>query len=339
MIPLLLLLTACAGDPATVPAAAAAVATPLTLASLEAVQWRPTEELTGSLEPIAAVQLGFDVPGRLEALLAPRGTTVRRGDAVARLDASMAEAQLAQAEAALAGALAQLSAGEAGFSRMQKLRDAGAVADQQYTDAEGAVLAGRAGARQGEAAVRLARTNVAFHVLRAPIDGIVTNAPDNAGMLVGAGTPMFMIEDLSALQMKATAPESAGWIAAGQQAVVMLASGEVAPATVERVIPALDPATRRIPVEVRIASPPPGLRSHAFARVRITGSVDVPAWAVPSGAVVARPDFCMFLSEGAAVRRVPVVVLSDSDGRAIVQAAGVAAGAQVIVNPAPGTGG
>ncbi len=342
----LLLLLGCSTEPA-VPAASAAAdlsgaaAPGLRLVAAEAVGHRPTTELTGSLEPIASVQLGFDVPGRIEAILVPRGGAVKKGQAVARLDDAVAQAQLAQAEAAHAGAAAQLAAGEGAFARVTTLNDAGGVSKQQFTDAEAGVLAGRAGVEQAAAAVRMAKTNLGFHTLRAPIDGIVTNGPDNAGMLVGAGTPLFVVEDLSALQLKATAPESAAWIREGLGATVLAgtpgATGGT-PATVVRVIPSLDPATRRIPVEIRVDTPPPDVRAHAFARVRIEGGDDIAAIVVPKGAVVARPDFCVLVSDGATIRKVAVEVLTERDGNAIVRGVGLDAGAMVVVDPPNGLG-
>jgi RND family efflux transporter MFP subunit len=340
----LLLLLGCAAEPAATPAAAAAAvnAAALRTATAEAAAWRPTEELTGSLEPIASVQLGFDVPGRIEALLVQRGQRVRRGDAIARLDASVAQSQLAQAEAAHAGASAQLAAGEAAFARVKALKEAGGVSEQQYADAEAGVLAGRAGVEQAAAAVRMARTNVGFHTLRSPIDGVVTNGPDNAGILTGAGTPMFLIEDLSSLQVKATAPESASWLREGLDAVVLPGtpgSFDGAPARIARVIPSLDMATRRIPVEVRVDSPPPTLRAHAFARVRVSAGEDTMVIAVPKGAVVARPEFCVLVQADGGVKKVPVEVLDYQGERTLVRGIGLEAGATVVVDPPSTLGG
>lgn len=342
MIFLLASLFACSKDPVAASAAQAASAPVLRTATAEAVEWKPSEELTGSLEPIASVQLGFDVPGRIDAILVDRGATVKKGDPIARLDASVAQAQLAQAEAAHAGAAAQLAAGEAAFARVKTLKEAGGVSEQQYLDAEAGVRAGRAGVEQAAAAVRMARTNVGFHTLRAPIDGVVTNGPDNAGILVGAGTPLFLLEDLSVLQVKATAPETASWLKEGLDAIVLpgtpgLVGGT--PAKVVRVIPSLDMATRRIPVEVRVESPPPSLKAHAFARVKVEAAEPVPAVAVPKGAVVARPDFSVLVQAGADVRRVPVEVLGYEAERTLVRGIGLDSGATVIVDPPNGLGG
>ena len=348
MLPLLLLLSlGCSPEPGLAQPAEAAAAVPLPTASLrtavvEAVSWRPSAELTGSLEPVAAVQLGFDVPGRLAAILVARGQSVRKGEPMARLESAVSAAQLAQAEAAQAGAAAQLAGGESTFARMKALKAVGGISDQQYSEAEASVLAGRAGVQQADAAVRMARTHLGFHTLVAPIDGVVTNGPDNAGILVGAGNPLFVIEDLSALQVKLTAPESADWIRPDLAVLVLPgtpgASGGV-PAVVSRVIPALDPATRRIPVEIRIDAPPPSLRSHAFARVKIEAGEDAPAVAVPVGALVARPEFCVFVQDGVTPKKVAVEVLRRDPDRVIVHAVGLDAGMTVVVDPPNGLGG
>lgn len=343
MIALLWILAACGpGAPAPEPAVAAAAPAWRT-AAVEAARYRPTVELTGSLAPVAAVQLGFDVPGRIEALYVQRGQKVRAGERIARLDAALAAAQLAQAEAALAGAEAQLSAGEAAWGRARKLKEAGGLSEQQYADAEGQILAARAGVEQARAAVRLARTHLGLHTLVSPIDGVVTNAPDNVGMMVGAGTPLFVIEDLSALQVKATAPESASWLREGLAATVLGQTPGAAagyPAKVVRVLPSLDPATRRIPVEVRIDAPPPELRANAFARVKVEGDREVDAWSVPAEAVVARPDFSVFVvrGSGAAPAQVPVAIVAEQGDRRLVTGA-LAAGDTVVLGPPPTLGG
>ena len=124
----LLVLFSCK-QPLDAKSAEAAAATVQT-APVEAADWLPTVELTGSIEPVAMVQLGFDVPGRIEALLVHRGQAVRAGEAIARLDSRMADAQLAQATAALTGAKAQLAAAEQSLARVEQLKAAGGVSDQ-----------------------------------------------------------------------------------------------------------------------------------------------------------------------------------------------------------------
>lgn len=331
---------ACKGEPAAVASAATSVAG-YRYGMAEPARHRPRTELTGSLDPAQSVQLGFDVPGRVQRLLVTRGQQVTAGQPIAALDASIAQAQADQAAAAVTGAEAQLAAGEANFARAKQLKDAGAMSEQDWSNATSGILAARAGVEQARAASAMARANLQHHTLRAPFAGFIQNGPDNAGIMTGGGTPLFLLDDLSSLQVKGTAGESdAAWLHEGLDATVYAATpGATAgvPAKVVRVMPSLDPATRRLPVEVRVEGADllsSGLKAHGFARVVIEGAGDVDAWKVPRAALVARPDFCVFVATtaGEPPKRVAVTVLEEV-GDSIVVSGDLAAGAQVVLDP------
>lgn len=336
---LLMLLLGCS-EGAAPQAAQAASAGAIKTAAVKTVSWQPVTEITGSVEPVAMVQLGFDVPGRVESLLVKRGDKVRKGQAVARLDSRIARAQYEQAKAALEGAKAQLAGAELAWARVEKLKQAGGLSDQQYTDTRAQIEAARAGIEQAEAGVRMASTHLGNHTLKSPIDGILTNGPDNAGIMVGAGTPLFLIEDLSALQIKGLVDESNSWVAPGAKATVTAgnpAAPITAEATVVRVIPSLDMATRRIPVELELTSPPEALRAHTFARATLSGTQPVPAFSVPANAIVARPEFSVFVvtTPESAPTRVPVTVLKkDEQAGEVLVAGNLTEGALVVLDPA-----
>ncbi len=322
------------------PAAAAATADILTMVVEEAA-WTPTLTLDGTLDPVASVQLGFDVPGRMDSLVVHRGSVVRKGEVLASLDDSMPRAQMAQAQSGVAAAEAQVAAGEASWARAQQLRVAGGMSDQQYKDAEAGILAGRAGVDQARAALVLARTHLANHTLRAPISGTITNGPDNVGMMIGAGTPIFLLEDLSALQLRGSVSEADGWVAEGMTATLTSgAPGSTGSAqgVVSRVIPALDPSTRRLPVEVRLDGAPAGFLAHGYARATIAATAPVTVLAVPRAAIVARPDFSVVRWREGAYERVAIEVLTDEGERSLVRGP-LAAGDAVVLYPPAGLGG
>ena len=344
-------LSACATEASGPPAVAASAAV-LKTVLVATEPWTPELALDGTLEPVASVQLGFDVPGRIEVLHVRRGAVVARGEVLAKLDDAKARAQLAQAEAATSGAEAQLAAGEAAWSRAQQLKAAGGLSDQQSQDAEAAVLAGRAGVAQARAAVQLARAYVANHTLVAPIAGTITNGPDNIGAMVGGGTPLFFLEDLSALQLRGSVSEGDTWVAAGMPVSVSPGtpgSTLSVQASVLRVIPALDPVTRRLPVEVSIDPVPAGFLAHGYARATIRASEPVPVLSVPRAALVARPDFSVVVDRGAGTyERVSVEVLGEHEETALVRgklvrgklAGGkLAEGDRVVLYPPGGLGG
>jgi RND family efflux transporter MFP subunit len=331
----MILLAILACSPAVEEAAASHAAPEIRTAAVEAASWRPVVEVTGSLDPIAAVHLGFNVGGRLEQVAVSRGDVVSEGDVLGRLDAQMAEAQLAQARAGVNAADSQASAATDGVARLEKLGDA--VSAQKLSE----IVAGRDAAvaqlEAAQAAARVASTNAGWHTLRAPISGTVTEAPDNPGTMVGPGTPMFVVEDLSALRMRTTAPEDASWLVPGLDVELIPGTPgatEVVHGVVDRVIPSLDPATRRIPVEVRLDAYPTSVRAHQFARAMIRASAEASAFKVRREAVVARPDFSVFTVTGptAAPKRVPVQIVGQDGDFTIVQGA-LTAGELVVLDP------
>ncbi|MEQ1501640.1 MAG: efflux RND transporter periplasmic adaptor subunit [Myxococcota bacterium] len=337
MIPVLLALAGC-GSSAD-PADAAVTAVPeVRTAVVEAATWRPTAEITGSADPVQAVQLGFDVPGRLGRVSVHRGDVVELYQALGSLDAAVSADQLAQAQAGVAAAEAGAAAAEDTWQRLQKMGASTSAGDLAKVEAQ--VKGARAQLEQARAAERMASTMLKQHTLRAPISGVVTVAPDNPGTMVGAGSPLFAIEDLSSLRVKGTASETDDWLVAGLPATVRAGTGaETAPATVERVLSSLDPATRRLPVEIRIDAPPSWLRAHAFVRVTVESATDVQVLAVPKGALVARPEFAVLVMAGpsAAPVRVPVVVVGEDGDRTLIRGA-IEPGALVAVDPPQGFG-
>jgi hypothetical protein len=109
-------------------------------------------------------------------------------------------------------------------------------------------------------------------------------------------------------------------------------SSETAQAIVSRVLPALDPVTRRIPVELRVQSPPPSFRAHSYVKATVSASQAQSVPSVPSAAVVARPDFCVMVQRAQGWVRVPVRVLAESGEQSLVSGE-LAAGETVALYP------
>jgi membrane fusion protein (multidrug efflux system) len=330
---LLSLLLAC--KPAVETASASNEGPVIRTAAVEAATYRPRVELTGSLDPIAQTRVGFNVGGRLASISVQRGDTVSTGAELGHLDTEMAQAQLLQARAGVRAAQAQADAAVEGLGRLDKMGDA--ISAQKRSEVVAGHDAALAQLDAAKAAEKIASTNASWQTLRAPIGGTVTDAPDNPGAMVGPGTPMFVIEDLSALRMRTTAPEEAAWLVGGLKVKVYSGTpGLTTPVdgTVDRVLPSLDEATRRIPVELRVDAYPATMRAHQFARAVVEAGADQPAFRVRREAVVARPDFSVFAvaSATAAPKRVPVEIVGQ-DGDFTVVEGDLAVGQLVVLDP------
>ncbi|HYG66009.1 MAG TPA: efflux RND transporter periplasmic adaptor subunit, partial [Anaeromyxobacteraceae bacterium] len=99
------------------------------------------------------------------------------------------------------------------------------------------------------------------------------------------------------------------------------ASGaRAADATVAVVVPAVDPGTNRVPVEIAVPNPDGRLLANAFARADLGQAAERDAWRVPSAALTQREGGFAVWSAGrdGAARALPVRLLGEDGDAAIV---------------------
>src|SRR5687768_7173825 len=88
-------------------------------ARIEKGNLRNTVTATGALQAVTTVQVGSQASGTIAALYADFNSTVRKGQLLAQLDPSVAQAQVQQASANLAQAQAQLQSARAAVAQSQ----------------------------------------------------------------------------------------------------------------------------------------------------------------------------------------------------------------------------
>ena len=191
---------------------------------------------TGTLQAVTTVQVGSQVSGTVESLHADYNSIVRKGQLLARLDASTYATALEQARASLQSAEADVErlrvgtvAADAALRRARELtaKQLLPAADLQTaeTDSKTAaaqVIGAEARAAQARSAVRTAQVNLAKTVITSPIDGVVIARNVDVGQTVAAtlsAPTLFIIAaDLAAMQLNASIDESdLGQVAAGQE--------------------------------------------------------------------------------------------------------------------------
>jgi RND family efflux transporter MFP subunit len=115
--------------PATGAAPGQAQAAPVKLATLESATVEDSLEVVAALEARRNVTLRPEVAGRVTEILVNDGDRVRQGQTIFRLDSDDQQAELSQAQAALASSRAQLAELEAG-SRTEEIAAARASLEQ-----------------------------------------------------------------------------------------------------------------------------------------------------------------------------------------------------------------
>jgi HlyD family secretion protein len=183
-------------------------------------------QATGTVEPVTTVTVGSQVSGTIAWLGADFNSVVRKGDVIARLDDSLLQAQLEQAQANLTRVRADveqrtmsLADAETKLARAAELASNGLISQTELEAARLAVkmaqtslVSTRAQVTQAEAAVNQARVNLNHAAIRAPIDGVVIQRSVDVGQTVAASlsspTIFLIAADLTRMQVKAGVDES-----------------------------------------------------------------------------------------------------------------------------------
>ena len=181
---------------------------------------------TGTLEPTQKVDVGSELSGIMKTVEANYNDQVECNQVLARLDTSKFELSVAQSEAALQNAKANVLLAEAKLKeadrehkRQKALRLEGAVAqiklDEKETDLEKA-FAEEAGAKaeviRAKAALDAAQTELSKAFIRSPINGIVLARNVEPGQTVAAAfqAPVLftLAEDLTRMELQVDVDEA-----------------------------------------------------------------------------------------------------------------------------------
>ncbi|MCE9669161.1 efflux RND transporter periplasmic adaptor subunit [Myxococcus stipitatus] len=303
-----------------------------------AVRAAPREEVTGTLFPAQALQVGFEVGGRLAVVKGAKGQAVKKGDVLAQLDPEIADAQVAQAEAAVAAAEAAATMAADVAARNLKLQQEGGVSDLQNRTSASTAAQAQAQLLAAKAQLAQARASRRRHDLKAPFAGTLVDAPEQTGATVGPGAALFVLEHLDTLLLKTTVAESMrSRLKPGVKVRVESIGSRVftEDAVVRNVLPSADPATRRVPVELAVPNADGRFVAHTLARAVLPLGEDQDAQVLPGTALVSsNGDHVLVVADGGEVRRVDVQVLERREREVVVLAS--AALSAVIDYPTPG---
>lgn len=336
-------LSACGkADASSTPAAVAktdAAVPTVKLVATRTVRAAPREEVTGTLFPAQALQVGFEVGGRLAAVKLGKGAAVKKGDVLGQLDVEIVDAQVAQAQAAVAAAEAASVMASDVASRNEALQKEGGVSDLQNRASSATAAQARAQLLAAQAQLAQARAARRRHDLRAPFSGTLIDAPEQTGATVGPGTPLFNLENLDTLLLRTTVSESLrSRLKPGAKVRVESIGGPgvfTEDATVRTILPSADPATRRVPVELAVPNADGRFVAHTLARAVLLLGEDQDARVLPGTALSSsNGDHVFVVGSGGEVSRVDVQVLERREREVVVLARSPFE--SVIDHPTPG---
>ena len=146
-----------------------------------------------------------------------KGDPVKKGQVVVLLDDSEQRARVTEAEGRLARAQAALQIARTRFNRLKTLREQRVESEQQLDDAQAELTGAEAGLREAQGLLDLARWQLAWTVIRSPIDGVVLEkladenelvSPQSFGGDKGPSTALLAVADPRDLQVEIDLNES-----------------------------------------------------------------------------------------------------------------------------------
>lgn len=284
---------------------------------------------TGTIAARVQGDLGFRVAGKVLERLVDTGQTVRRGQALLRLDpVDLKLAAQAQQEAvAAARARAQQTSDEE--QRYRDLQGTGAVSALAHEQIKAAADSARAQLRAAEAQAAAALNASRYAELLADADGIVMETLAEPGQVVSAGQVVVRLAHAGRREAVVQLPETLR-PALGSAAQARLFGREdvVIPARLRQLSDVADRATRTFEARYVLdagaaASAPLGstvtLRIGGTSTSTSTSTAGKSTLQVPIGAILDEgKGAAVWVVQGDQVRRQPVTVVQVQDGNAQV---------------------
>lgn len=152
-------------------------------------------------------RLSFKVPGTLKRMAVHVGDSVRVGQIIAELDPYDYELRVQQAGATLLQAKAQARNADSNYERVRTLYEKRSASKSDLDSARMAAEASAAEVQTLEKLLELARLQLGYTKLSAPLNGAIAEVNVEVNENVQAGAPVVLLTSGSHIEVKVSIPE------------------------------------------------------------------------------------------------------------------------------------
>src|SRR5471030_696203 len=146
------------------------------------------DEFTGRMQAVETVEIRPRVSGYIDKVAFAEGSQVKRGDLLFVIDPRPYQADSDRAAADLKRYRTSLDLARIELTRVQRLKDSGAVSQEELDERKSAVAQTEADVAGAGAALEAASLNLNFTKVTSPVDGRVSRAEVTRGNLVTGGS-------------------------------------------------------------------------------------------------------------------------------------------------------
>ncbi len=213
------------------------------------------------------------------------GETVRPMQVLATLDQTRVSAEVGVEQAKVRAAQSAVALAEDKLKRSEALAKTNAIPQAQADEDREQVTLAKAQLEAATAQARVAQTGQGQHAIFAPFAGVVTRAPTAIGAVLQPGAPIIRIEDLSRFRLSTTVGEEDVSIMKVGAPVEVAYRDRKVNGRVIALVPSLDQATRRAPIEIQVDNDPKNpLLAYGFVRATAQGEREIPVMRLPPSA-------------------------------------------------------
>lgn len=330
----------CSRSGATTPAGTDAEAAPIAvkLVPAQVVKAPRVVTLSGSLIGAEEADVAAGAAGKVLATYVERGSNVKKGAILARLDARAVTAQAAQAAADAESAKAQAAQAQLDCGRVERLNEKGAISKADYDKARTQCQTAKWSVEAADARKTLTAEALRDTEIRAPFSGEVVERAVTSGEYVRADSRVVTLVNTNSLRVEITVPESdVALVKQGMQIDFRTAgdgSGRLFHGKIRYVGPAVRKQSRDAVVEAVFANDDHDLRPGMFVTARLAvGEQELPA--VPTAAVHADGNLRHVFVEVGGRLEDRLVQAGEPVGGQTPIVNGVKAGEQVVAELTP----
>lgn len=298
---------------------------PVTVVNVEPVDWKPSIQAIGFIEPNQGVTINAESSGVIDRIEFKSGEAVTKGDMLVTLDTAVERANLASSQA-------KLPAAESKYKRYKGLLKKGSISREAYDDAEAEFFSLKAN-------IESLKATIDRREITAPFDGIVGIRDVYLGQYLQAGNKIVRLEDTSVMRLRFTVPQTEiSRIHIDQMVNIQVDSypTETFKGSISAIEPAVDYQSGLVQVQADIPNNGGKLRSGMFARADIVLPEIADQVVLPQTAISFNlyGDNVFIVSEVDGVKRVKqqVITVGERSGSIAHIIKGVKAGDTVVTS-------
>jgi RND family efflux transporter MFP subunit len=293
-------------------------------------------EFAGEVRARIESRLGFRVGGKMVRRQAELGQRVRAGDVLAQLDPQDLKLATEAARAQVVAAVTNRDLAVADFKRYKELREQNFISGAELERRDATLKAAQAQVDQAQAQLSGQGNQASYANLVADVSGVVTSVDADPGQVVAAGTPVVRVAQDGPRDVVFAVPEDkVALMKLGSAVEVQMWSTKtVVKGVVREVAASADPVTRtfgvKVALDVKDALP---LGTTVSVAPQALDRAGVQVIKLPTSALQhdGKSAAVWVVDPASMTVRLQPIQIATADGNAVVVAAGLQPGLQVVV--------